>query len=116
MATNEIFRDADHLSLPVPAGTVSGDPVTIGGLHGVAETTRGEGGNPTTHASVWLKGAHRFTVDAAVTVGAPVYHAGTADTREAGLTTTKPSDGNTDPFGHAIETTTDAGPAAVRIA
>ena len=35
MALNEVFRDADHLSLPVPVGTLSGAPVRVGGLNGV---------------------------------------------------------------------------------
>src|SRR5690606_18366707 len=42
MATNEIFKDANYLSLPVPEGTVSGDPVLVGELVGVAQTTEGE--------------------------------------------------------------------------
>ena len=44
MATNEIFRDANHLSAPVPAGTKAGDPLRLGGLNCVAQTDRNEDG------------------------------------------------------------------------
>ncbi len=71
MATNEKFRDADHLSLPVPSGKVSGDHVRVGGLNGVCQTDRAEadkpaGGNIVGNATVWLKGAHVFTVAFAI--------------------------------------------------
>ena len=69
MATNEVFRNADHLTLPVPAGTVAGDPVHIGGLVGVAVTSRDAGGN----ATVWLKGAFSLTVTGITAVGTAVY-------------------------------------------
>ena len=49
---NEYMRPAVELSLPVVAGTVSGDPVRVGAANGVAATNRGEGFNPATHASV----------------------------------------------------------------
>lgn len=130
MATNEVFRDADHLSLPVPAGTKAGDPVRIGGLNGVAETDRANtsvaptnadgtrnatynygGGNPDGHASVWLKGGHTFTADFAVAnVGDPVYMLADG----SGLTGT--ATGN-NLFGHALTTKAAAsGPLTVRIA
>ena len=57
MATNEIFRHAEHLTLPVPAGTKSGDPVRSLGWNGVAQTDEGKGGNAEGHASVWIVGA-----------------------------------------------------------
>ena len=46
------MRPAMQLSLPVPAGTKSGDPVIVGAIAGVAVTNIGEGGNAATHASV----------------------------------------------------------------
>lgn len=73
MATNEVFRDADHLSLPVTADTPSGSPVVVGSLVGVTQTAEGEGGNAEGFATVWRKGAHDFTVTGVTTVGAPVY-------------------------------------------
>ena len=78
MAKNEVFRDADHLSLPVPDGTGSGVPVIVGGvvdgLVGITETKEGEGGNADNYATVWLKGAHKVPVTGAVaTIGLPIY-------------------------------------------
>src|SRR5690606_13827107 len=83
MATNEIFKDANYLSLPVPEGTVSGDPVLVGELVGVAQTTEGEnygtsgpftspvwgtvppstGFNEAGYASVALVGAFAFEIE-----------------------------------------------------
>ena len=100
MALNEVFRDADHLSLPVPSDTASGKPVRIGGLNGVTETAEGEGFNADGYASVWLKGAHKVnvTTTTTLTVGAPVYIVTASNT----LTTTDNSDANP-LFGHALE-------------
>lgn len=106
MATNEVFREADHLTLPVPSGVKSGDPVLVGSLPGVAQTDRDANGN----ATVWLDGAYRLTVTGAVVnVGDPVYIA--AD-RSLSVTAT----GNT-VFGYALETkTATAAPIIVRVA
>lgn len=74
MALNEHLRHADHITLPVAAGTKSGDPVRVGVLNGVAQTARSEGGNVDGEASVWLTGSHYFPVTGAVAaVGDPVY-------------------------------------------
>lgn len=88
MSTNEVFRDAESLSLPVPNGTASGSPVRIGtfsattgiNLNGVTETKTGaagepDGGNATGYASVRLKGAYKLAVSTTTTlaVGDPVY-------------------------------------------
>lgn len=79
MARNEHLRDAQHVSLPVPAGTVSGDPVRVGILNGVAQTDRASasnwgGGNAIGEASVWLSGSHILPVTGAIdTVGQAVY-------------------------------------------
>ncbi|AIY17778.1 DUF2190 family protein [Pimelobacter simplex] len=130
MATNEKFRDADHLPLPVPAGKKAGDPVRVGSLNGVCETNRAKtdvpaynqdgtrntsydfgGGNQTGYASVWLKGAHVFTVDFAVAnIGDPVYILADG----SGLTGT--ASGN-NLYGHALTTKgAPSGPLTVRIA
>lgn len=109
MATNTVFEDGDYLSLPVPAGTVSGDPRRIGGLNAVAQTARGAGGNASTNASVMLKGVHKVTVTGAVAnVGDPVY----IDVATNGVNVT-----NTNPiFGHALETkSATAAPIRVRL-
>lgn len=117
MARNEKFRDADHLSLPVPAGKKSGDPVRIGGLNGVCQTDRSTtanpvGGNADGHASVWLKGGHVFEgiAFAVANVGDPVYIL--AD----GSDLTGTAAGN-NLYGHALTTkAAAAGPLTVRIA
>lgn len=132
MATNENFRDADHLSLPVPAGTKAGAPLRIGGLNAVAQTDRAKtdvppynsdgtpntsynygGGNPDGNASVWLKGAHDFEVAFAVaSVGLPVYIV-TADNSLSATDNT----GANPLFGHTLTTkAAPAGPLTVRIA
>lgn len=41
MALNEIFKEGNHLSAPVPDGTLSGTPLRIGILNAVAETDEG---------------------------------------------------------------------------
>ena len=97
MSRNEVFRDADHLSLPVPAGIVTGEPVRVGDLVGVTETGEGEGRNAEGYASVALHGAFDLVVDGAVSeVGGRVYIT-------AGRTLTTTATGNFG-FGFALET------------
>ena len=123
MAT-EVFRDADHISLPVPAGLAKGDAVRVGGLNGILATDRRPdtdvttdtqgpaygGGNARGHASVWLKGAYEFKVAFAVAnFGDPIYI-----TPANALSGT--ASGNT-LYGHALTTkAAAAGPLTVRIA
>lgn len=130
MSTNEKFRDGDHVSLPVASGKKAGDPVRVGGLNGVCQTDRANigvsplnsdgtpnssynygGGNPDGYATVWLKGAHVFTVDFAIAaVGDPVYIL--AD----GSALTATASGN-NLYGHALSTkAAPSGPLTVRIA
>jgi len=106
MARNEVFRDADHLTLPVPSGVKSGDPVKVGDLVGVAQTDRDDAKGT---ATVWLKGAHRVPVTGAVsTVGGPVYI-------NSGGTLTATATDNT-LFGHALETKgSGTAPIVVRV-
>lgn len=115
MAKNEVFRDADKLSLPVPDGTLSGAPVRVGafatGLNGVTQTREGEGGNADNYATVWLKGAFRLTVTTAtaLAVGDPVYIT-------SGNVLTPAASGN-QLFGHALTAKgTAEGIVTVRIA
>lgn len=92
MALNQVYKFVDVLSVPVPEGTESGDPVVLNaeiGLVGVAETVRGgdsdwsvssyddpyAGGNWNGHASVSLQGAYRVTVVGELEKLAPVYFA-----------------------------------------
>ena len=119
MATNIVYKPGDHLPAPVPASTVSGAPVRIGGLNAVTITDRAKtdvapfnadgsvntaynfgGGNANGLASVWLEGVALFpTVTAAAAneldFGDPVYI-----TAANALTTT--SAGNT-LFGHSVD-------------
>lgn len=110
---NTVFHDATKLSLPVPEGTVSGDPVKVGALIGVAATDRGAGGNPDAHASVWRHGAYSLPVTGAITaVGTPVFVAGDGTSRITTLTATE--SGNT-LFGYALDTK-GSGAGVIRVA
>lgn len=74
MARNEVHPDGNDLSLPVPANTPSGAPVLVGGIKGITQTARGEGGNVAGNASVRTRGTHRVSVTGTInTVGQPVY-------------------------------------------
>jgi hypothetical protein len=128
MARNEKYREGDELSLPVPAGKVSGDPVRIGGLNGVLATDRANssvaaynpdgtyntaykwgGGNPDGNASVWLEGVHVFQVAFAANIGDPIYIL--AD----GSALTGTSSGN-NLYGYAVSSkAAAAGPLQVRL-
>lgn len=126
MATNEIFRHGDFVSLPVPDGTKSGDPVRVGGLNAVAQTDKAvvhtpdeiqgypyDGGNPIGNASCALDGAWEFQVDFAVeNVGDPVYIV----TASNDLVDTDNSGANP-LYGHALTTkSATTGPLTVRLA
>lgn len=116
---NEHFRPASELSLPVPSGTKSGDPVKVGALVGVAATDRGAGGNIATHATVLMDDrAYMLDVDGAITgVGQPIYIVAADNT----LTVTATA--NT-LFGHSVPKAdgtfatkaTGVGPAIVKLA
>lgn len=72
MAKNRVYESGDALSVAVIAGTVSGSPVIVGMLPGIALTDRDANGN----ASVRFgEGAYNVSVVAArsVTVGQPIY-------------------------------------------
>ena len=58
MAKNTIFTPGESLELPVPALTLSGDPVVLGQLPGVAQNDRQADGN----ATVALVGVHDLPV------------------------------------------------------
>ena len=85
MAKNNIYAHTRAQSLPVPAGTVSGDAVKSGGYVGVALTSRQAApaagvpntSNPVDNASVALDGV--WTVpcaDAVAAVGTALYITG----------------------------------------
>ena len=60
MAKNRVREEADGLSLPVPDGTVSGNPLVIGQLPCVAVTNKGQW--TTTDATVQCDGSFLFNV------------------------------------------------------
>ena len=129
MATNEVYRAGDKVSLPVPADTKAGTPLRIGGLNVVTETDRAAvtvsptntdgtrnaaynygGGNPDGHASCKLDGAHRF--DVAFAISAP----GTEVYLTPGGALSASATSNT-LYGHALTTkAAPSGPLTVRIA
>jgi predicted RecA/RadA family phage recombinase len=70
MAKNEWIHDGENLYLPVISGTVSGGPVIVGMIVGVALTSRDAAGS----ATVRTKGAWNVSVTGAIaSVGLPVY-------------------------------------------
>lgn len=103
MAMNQKYTNALHINIPVPAGIVSGDPVKVGQICGVAQTTRDADGN----ATVWLDGSYDVPVAGAIAkVGDPVYI-------KSDNTLTATATGN-HVFGAALSTKgTGTGPAEV---
>lgn len=115
MARNQVYKDADYLSLPVPTGKLSGQPVRIGGLNAVLQTNEGSvdialatpvtayseapSSNKAGFASVALKGAFRIPVSTTGTlaIGAPVYII-----TATGVLTTTDNTGANPVFGHAL--------------
>ena len=67
---NEYMRPATELSLPVVAGTVSGDPVRVGVVNGVAATDRDAGGNPAGSATV-VTDARSYEYEVAGAIAGP---------------------------------------------
>ncbi len=100
MAKNQVFAPHRTRSLPVADGTVSGAPVIVGSIVGVALTDKGKGGNAAGNATVALDGAWDLPVGTttALAVGAKVYIV----TASGALTTTDNSGANP-LFGYALE-------------
>lgn len=114
MATNEVFRDADHITLPVVSGVVSGEVVVVGALIGVAQIDRDTAGN----ATVWRKGGYRVPAAAATyAIGDTIYgHAtgGGAVTARVGLIDKTSTTGTV--IGYSLEAKTLAAPGELVIA
>lgn len=71
MAKNQRYTNALHISIPVPDGTVSGQPIRVGQICGVAITSKDAS---TGEATIRLDGSWNLDVVGAVAaVGAPVY-------------------------------------------
>lgn len=108
MSKNCVFAGpSPAISLPVPAGTRSGDPVKVGGLIGVAEGDRagdvvsgktlGTVGSPAGHAPVAPDGTYALPVADAVSAdGTAIYITGSGP-----FTLTTTASGNT-LFGHTV--------------
>lgn len=109
MSKNRVYDDdTSNLYLPVIAGVVSGGPVAVGMIVGVAETTRDAAGN----ATVQTQGVYNVSVTGAIaTVGLPVYI-----TSATGALVVAPGAG-IQLFGHALQTKAGgAGTIQVRLA
>lgn len=108
MAKNKHFENTGTLYLPVLAGTVSGSPVIVGMIPGVAVTDRDTSGN----ATVDTEGTYDVSVTGAIaSVGLPVYI-----TSATGALVVAPGTG-IQLFGHALATKgSGAGTIPVRIA
>jgi predicted RecA/RadA family phage recombinase len=77
MAKNQRYEFGDKIPLPVASGTVSGAPVAVGQIPGVALTDRDANGNATVHTA----GVYDLTVNgvdgsgnAAVAAGDILYY------------------------------------------
>lgn len=117
MATNEIFEPVGTLSLPVPNGTVSGQPLVLfGRIPCVALTDDGGGGNPDNYATVALNPAWVFDISvkgendigsAAVAVGDAVYRDTDAEFNVDAANGTL--------FGIALETVSSGATSTIRV-
>lgn len=108
MAKNRYMEDGKQLTLPVIAGVVSGGPVVVGMIAGVALTSRAADGT----ATVQTDGVFSLSVTGAIaSVGLPVYI-----TSATGALVVAPGAG-IQLFGHALATKgAGAGTIPVRIA
>lgn len=133
---NQVYaNNIPGISLPVPAGTKTGDPVKVGSIVGVAATdvavampatptadsvAANSSGNPVGYASVLTDGGYLLTVAGAITApGTPVYVTGT------GPFVLSVTNGGTDTvFGYTVPgpdnkyatKAAGSGPAVVRVA
>lgn len=107
MALNQVYDDARRFPVAVPAGVVSGDPVVVGSIVGVALISRTSDGVVTIDTG----GAYELTVAVATTLGQPIY-AVVAGGLVTGLNTT--AAGNTR-FGTALAAQGAAGKIPVKI-
>ncbi|MEN3123267.1 hypothetical protein [Janibacter sp. LM] len=107
---NEYMRPATELSLPVVAGTKSGDPVRVGAVNGVAATNIGEGGNAAGNASV-VTDARSYTYEVGGAIAGPftpVYLTARAGATAPVLSTT----GTGAPWGYTVPKVGETGQRA----
>lgn len=120
-STNEVFVPGYHLSLVCshPAAPVSGGPVRIGKITGVAEGAEGAGGNGATQTSVYVgPGVFSLSVDddagTGIAVGDAIYYQDGA----TGTPATNLNNNATTPeafFGYALEAIAANGTATIRV-
>lgn len=110
MATNEIFRNAQHLGLPVDEGVKSGDVVTFINIGGVAQTDYDPRDGK---ATIWFDGGYEFPVgNATYAIGDAIYahgDGGIAPTAGAKATVIDKTSTTGVLIGHAIEAKTTTG-------
>jgi predicted RecA/RadA family phage recombinase len=107
MAKNILVERDDSAQLPVIAGTVSGSPVIVGMLVGIALTDRDANGN----ASVKFNCRATVTVTAAanITIGEPIF------ITSATYALTDAAGAGKQVFGHALSTSTGAGSKTIAV-
>lgn len=104
---NEYMRPATELSLPVVAGTKSGDPVKVGAVNGVAATDIGKGGNAATHASVVTDArSYEYEVAGAITGPFDLVYLTARDGDTAPILSTT---GSGDPWGYTVPKVGESG-------
>lgn len=110
---NEYMRPATELSLPVVAGTLSGDPVRVGVVNGVAATDRDGGGNPAGCATV-VTDARSYEYEVAGAIAGPftpVFITARNGATAPVLTTTDPG-GGVKPWGYTVPKVGETGARA----
>ncbi len=111
MARNQVHDHGDSLTLPVGAGTVSGDPVVVTAIPGVALTSRDANGD----ATVRMKGVFNLSVRGiagatatAITPGTIIYF-NAGETPRLSLTNTGVR------FGYALDAVAAGATATIRV-
>lgn len=104
---NEYMRPAVELSLPVVAGTVSGDPVRVGVLNGVAATDAGDGGNARGNASV-VSDARSYTYEVGGAIAGP-FTAVYLTARDGATAPILSTAGTGDPWGYTVPKVGESG-------
>ena len=117
MTTTEIFRNAQHLGLPVDAGVKSGDVVTFTNIAGIAQTDYDARDGK---ATIWFDGGWELVVaNATYAIGDAIYaHAAGGGLPTAGAKAPLIDKTSTTGvlLGHAIEAkTTTGGTGTLRV-
>lgn len=107
MAKNIVFEDSSNLSLPVIAGTLSGSPVIVGMLVGVALTDRRSDGTASVKVGATITAS--VTATGNITVGQPIY------ITSATYALTDAAGAGKQLFGHAITGSTGTGAKSIQI-